>query len=89
VVIWADSVATAERALRRSGVGQFALRVGLRLQSPAESDTLLGVPGAASLADNRALFRDADWPHEQVEKFKPYSTTSLYAFAESAFRRPA
>jgi hypothetical protein len=47
------------------------------------------VPGAASLADNRALFRDADWPHEQVEKFKPYSTTSLYAFAESAFRRPA
>jgi len=89
VVIWADSVATAERALRRAGVGQFALRVGLRLQSPAESDSLLGVPAAASLADNRALFRDADWPHEQVEKFKPYSTSSLYAFARSAFRRPA
>jgi hypothetical protein len=89
VVVWADSVATAERALRRSGVGQFALRVGLRLHSPAESDTLLGVPGAASLGDDRALFRDADWPHEQVEKFKPYSTPSLYAFAQSAFRRPA
>jgi DNA segregation ATPase FtsK/SpoIIIE, S-DNA-T family len=89
VVIWADSFATAERALRRPGIGQFALRVALRLQSPAESDALLGVPAAAGLADNRALFRDADWPHEQVEKFKPYSTTSLYAFAESAFRRPA
>jgi S-DNA-T family DNA segregation ATPase FtsK/SpoIIIE len=89
VVIWADSVTTAERALRRSGVGQFALRVGLRLHSPAESDNLLGVAGAASLADDRALFRDADWPHEQVEKFKPYSTASLYAFAQSAFRRPA
>ena len=40
------------------------------------------MPAAASLADDRALFRDADWPHEQVEKFKPYSTTSLYAFAQ-------
>jgi S-DNA-T family DNA segregation ATPase FtsK/SpoIIIE len=89
VVIWADSFATAERALRRSGVGQFALRAALRLQSPTESDALLGVPAAAGLADDRALFRDADWPHEQVEKFKPYSITSLYAFAERAFRRPA
>ena len=89
VVMWADSFATAERALRRSGIGQFALRVALRLQSPTESDALLGVPAAAGLADDRALFRDADWPHEQVEKFKPYSVTSLRAFAESAFRRPA
>jgi hypothetical protein len=47
------------------------------------------VPAAASLADDRALFRDVDWPHEQVEKFKPYSATSLYAFAKDAFRRPA
>jgi DNA segregation ATPase FtsK/SpoIIIE, S-DNA-T family len=89
VVVWADSYATAERALRRPGVGQFTLRVALRLPSPSESDALLGVPAAASLADDRALFRDVDWPHEQVEKFKPYSTTSLYAFARSAFRRPA
>jgi len=89
VVVWADSYATAERALRRSGIGQFSLRVALRLPSPSESDALLGVPAAASLADDRALFRDVDWPHEQVEKFKPYSTTSLYAFARSAFRRPA
>jgi S-DNA-T family DNA segregation ATPase FtsK/SpoIIIE len=89
VVVWADSYATAERALRRSGIGQFTLRVALRLPSPTESDALLGVPAAASLADDRALFRDVDWPHEQVEKFKPYSTASLYAFARSAFRRPA
>jgi DNA segregation ATPase FtsK/SpoIIIE, S-DNA-T family len=89
VVVWADSYATAERALRRPGIGQFTLRVALRLQSPNESDALLGVPAAASLADDRALFRDVDWPHEHVEKFKPYSTTSLYAFARTAFRRPA
>ena len=82
-------VRTLQAIFRRSGVSQFALRVALRLQSPTESDALLGVPAAAGLADDRALFRDADWPHEQVEKFKPYSTTSLYAFAQSAFRRPA
>jgi hypothetical protein len=89
VVVWADSYATAERALRRPGIGQFTLRVALRLPSPTESDALLGVPAAASLADDRALFRDVDWPHEHVEKFKPYSTSSLYAFARDAFRRPA
>jgi DNA segregation ATPase FtsK/SpoIIIE, S-DNA-T family len=89
VVVWADSYATAERALRRPGISQFTLRVALRLQSPTESDALLGVPAAASLADDRALFRDVDWPHEHVEKFKPYSTSSLYAFARTAFRRPA
>jgi DNA segregation ATPase FtsK/SpoIIIE, S-DNA-T family len=89
VVVWSDSCATAERALRRSGVAQFTLRAALRLPSPQEIDALLGVPAAASLADDRALFRDVDWPHEQVEKFKPYSTTSLYAFAKDAFGRPA
>ena len=89
VAIWADSYATAERTLRRAGISQFALRVALRLPSTAESDALLGVPSAASLADDRALFRDADWPHEQVEKFKPYSITSLFSFAHSALRRPA
>jgi DNA segregation ATPase FtsK/SpoIIIE, S-DNA-T family len=89
VVVWSDSYATAEHALRRSGVGQFTLRAAFRLPSPQESDALLGVPAATSLADDRGLFRDADWPHEQVEKFKPYSTASLYAFAEDAFRRPA
>ncbi len=89
VVMWADGYATAERALRRSGISQFTLRVALRLPSPSESDALLGVPAAASLADDRALFRDVDWPHEQVEKFKPYSIASLYTFARSAFRRPA
>jgi hypothetical protein len=54
--------------------------------SPAESDALLGVSAAASLDDDRALYRDTEWPAEQVEKFKPYSTASLYAFAQEAFR---
>jgi hypothetical protein len=53
--------------------------------SPAESDALLGVSAAAGLDDNRALYRDTEWPAEQVEKFKPYSIASLHAFTQAAF----
>jgi S-DNA-T family DNA segregation ATPase FtsK/SpoIIIE len=77
IVAWADSYATTERALRRAGLGHFGLRAVLRVYSPAESDALLGVAAAASLNDDRALFRDTEWPSEQVEKFKPYSIASL------------
>jgi S-DNA-T family DNA segregation ATPase FtsK/SpoIIIE len=86
VVAWADSYATAERALRRAGLGHFGLRAVLRVFSPAESDSLLGVSAAAGLDDERALYRDTEWPIEQVEKFKPYSIASLRAFAQVAFR---
>jgi DNA segregation ATPase FtsK/SpoIIIE, S-DNA-T family len=89
VVAWADSYATAERALRRAGLGHFGLRAVLRVFSPAESDSLLGVSAAAGLDDERALYRDTEWPIEQVEKFKPYSIASLRAFAQAAFRRSA
>ena len=85
VVAWTDGYATAERALRRAGLGFFGLRAVLRVLSPAESDALLGVSAAASLDDDRALYRDTEWPVEQVEKFKPYSTASLYAFAREGF----
>jgi S-DNA-T family DNA segregation ATPase FtsK/SpoIIIE len=89
VVAWADSYTTAERALRRAGLAHFGLRAVLRVLSPAESDALLGVSAAASLDDDRALYRDTEWPVEQVEKFKPYSIASLHAFAQAAFRSPA
>jgi len=85
VVAWTDGYTTAERALRRAGLGFFGLRAVLRVLSPAESDALLGVSAAASLDDDRALYRDTEWPAEQVEKFKPYSTASLYAFAWEGF----
>jgi hypothetical protein len=85
VVACTDGYATAERALRRAGLGFFGLRAVLRVLSPAESDALLGVSAAASLDDDRALYRDTEWPVEQVEKFKPYSTASLYAFAREGF----
>ena len=85
VVAWADGYVTAERALRRAGLAHFGLRAVLRVLSPAESDALLGVSAAASLDDDRALYRDTEWPAEQVEKFKPYSVASLYSFARTAF----
>ncbi|MBV9381578.1 MAG: hypothetical protein JO242_13015, partial [Streptosporangiaceae bacterium] len=37
VVAWTDSYTTAERALRRAGIGHFGLRAVLRVLSPAES----------------------------------------------------
>jgi hypothetical protein len=87
VVAWADSFAGAERGLRRSGLAHFGLRAVFRVTSPSESDALLGVPTAASLADDRGLYRDTYWPTEQVEKFKPYSIESLIGFAQSTFGR--
>ena len=89
VVAWADGYATTERALRRAGLAHFGLRAVLRVLTPAESDSLLGVSAAASLDDDRALYRDTEWPAEQVEKFKPYSVASLYSFAGTAFGSPA
>jgi S-DNA-T family DNA segregation ATPase FtsK/SpoIIIE len=95
VVAWADSYSTAERSLRRAGIARFGLRAVLRLFSPAESDALLGVAAAVGLDDNRALFRDTEWPIDQVEKFKPYSITSLRAYASQlagagdTYRSPA
>jgi S-DNA-T family DNA segregation ATPase FtsK/SpoIIIE len=82
---WADSYGTAERALRRNGIGHFGLRAVLRVGSAAESDSLLGIPGAVNLDDDRAFYRDADWPGEQTEKFKPYSNASMREFAQTAF----
>jgi hypothetical protein len=83
VVVWADSYATADRVFRRDNIGRFGLRAALRLSSTNESDALLGVPAAASLDDNRALFRDSFWPSEGTEKFKPYSLDSVRAFART------
>jgi hypothetical protein len=86
-VAWTDSSATAERAFRRN-ISHFGQRAVLRVSSTTESDTLLGVPAAASLDDNRALYRDTGWQHERTEKFKPYSVESLRAYAQAVFGSP-
>ena len=77
LVAWADGFVTIDRALRRSGAVHFGMRAVLRVSSPAESDALLGVAAAAGLDDDRGLYRETEWPTDQVEKFKPYSIESL------------
>ena len=85
VVAWAPSYASAERALKRQGIQRFGLRAVLRVATSAESDALLATPGADTLGDNRALYRDIG-ESDEIEKFKPYSVDSLRAFAETSFR---
>jgi hypothetical protein len=72
LVAWADSLAIVEQALKRGGQRHFDLRVALRL-SQRDSGELLGGSVAASLEDNRALFRHEDWELGRREKFKPYA----------------
>jgi len=72
LLAWADSLATAERVFKRSGLAHFDLRVALQMNDK-ESTDLLGSPLAARLGENRALFRHEDWEAGRMEKFKPYA----------------
>jgi S-DNA-T family DNA segregation ATPase FtsK/SpoIIIE len=72
LLAWADSLATAERVFKRSGLAHFDLRVALQMNDKESSD-LLGSPIAARLGENRALFRHEDWESGRLEKFKPYA----------------
>jgi hypothetical protein len=72
LLAWADSLATAERVFKRSGLAHFDLRVALQMNDK-ESTDLLGSASAARLGENRALFRHEDWESGRMEKFKPYA----------------
>jgi len=71
LVVWADGLSAVESVFKRGGFRHFDLRVALRL-SLRDSTELLGNSAAASLGDNRALFRHEDWELGRQEKFKPY-----------------
>ena len=73
-IVWTDGHAAIERVLKRGGVGLFDLRAVLRVPD-ADSQDLLDSSAAAALGDNRALFRDEQWPLGQLEKFKPFRPT--------------
>jgi hypothetical protein len=75
VIAWTDGVGSLDRALRRGAAGQFDLRAVLRVPEN-DAQNLLESPAAARLADNRALFRNEEWPAGRVEKFKPYGLPS-------------
>jgi hypothetical protein len=75
MIVWTDGVASLDRALKRGAAGQFDLRAVLRVPEN-DAQNLLESPAAARLADNRALFRNEEWPAGRTEKFKPYGLPS-------------
>jgi hypothetical protein len=71
LVVWVDSNATLDRALKRGAASSFDLRVALRVPE-GDSLALIGSNLAAKLEDNRALFRREADELGRLTKFKPY-----------------
>src|SRR5262249_35988988 len=69
VIAWCDSLANAQRALDRSGLREFDMRVLFQM-SIADSSTLIDSPAASRLGLNRALFASEEL--SAPEKFRPY-----------------
>ncbi len=75
VIAWTDGQASLDRSLKRGAAANFDLRAVLRVPE-TDSQNLLESTAAARLANNRALFRNEEWPAGQLEKFKPYAVPS-------------
>jgi S-DNA-T family DNA segregation ATPase FtsK/SpoIIIE len=71
--VWVDSLANAQRALDRSGLREFEMRVLFQM-SVADSSTLIDTPAASRLGLNRALFASEEM--SAPEKFRPYRLPS-------------
>ena len=82
VLAWADNLPNFERALKRSALMSFDLRVGLRM-SDADSGALFGNAIAAKLADLRALLRHETWQIGEFKKFKPYALDGFLKLAQT------
>jgi hypothetical protein len=73
LVVWCDSLANAQRALDRSGLREFDMRVLFQM-GIADSSTLIDSPAASRLGLNRALFASEEL--SAPEKFRPYRLPS-------------
>jgi hypothetical protein len=71
LIAWVDGFTALERVFKRSGVGNFDLRMVFHI-SEQDSNALLDTNAAAKLIENRAFFRFEDWEMGRLEKFKPY-----------------
>jgi hypothetical protein len=69
LLVWCDSLANAQRALDRSGLREFDMRVLFQM-GVADSSTLIDSPAASRLGPNRALFASEEM--SAPEKFRPY-----------------
>jgi hypothetical protein len=68
-LIWCDSLNNATRALDRSAMREFNLRVLFQM-SPSDSSTLIDSPLASKLGLHRAYFHSEE--EGRLEKFRPY-----------------
>ena len=73
VIVWCDSLNNANRALDRSAMREFEMRVLFQM-SPGDSSNLIDSPVASRLGANRALFSNEE--EGRVEKFRPYGLPS-------------
>jgi energy-coupling factor transporter ATP-binding protein EcfA2 len=69
LLVWCDSLINAQRALDRSGLREFDMRVLFQM-GVADSSTLIDSPAASRLGLNRALFASEEL--STPEKFRPY-----------------
>ncbi|HEY1378396.1 MAG TPA: FtsK/SpoIIIE domain-containing protein, partial [Gemmataceae bacterium] len=69
LLVWCDSLANAQRALDRSGLREFDMRVLFQM-GVADSSTLIDSPAASRLGLHRALFASEEL--SAPEKFRPY-----------------
>ena len=73
-VVWCDSVTNLTRALDRTTLREFTMRVLFQM-NPNDSSQLIDSPVAARLGRNRALFTEDGM--ERPEKFRPYGLPGL------------
>jgi hypothetical protein len=69
LLVWCDSLANAQRALDRSGLREFDMRVLFQM-GVADSSTLIDSPAASRLGLHRSLFATEEL--SAPEKFRPY-----------------
>ncbi len=73
-IVWCDSLTNLNRALERTTLREFTLRVLFQM-NPNDSSQLIDTPAASRLGRNRALFIEDGM--ERPEKFRPYGIPGL------------
>ena len=68
-VVWCDSVNNLNRTLDRQGLREFENRILFQM-SANDSSTLIDLPAASKLGENRALYYSEE--ENRIEKFRPY-----------------
>jgi hypothetical protein len=67
--VWCDSVNNLNRTFDRTGIREFENRILFQM-SANDSSTLIDLPAASKLGENRALYYSEE--ENRIEKFRPY-----------------